>query len=93
MLVGLIIACIIEILFHSIFWAIFEFYFITGLWKSYRWITTRSRVWTIYYIPDVLRKQDILSFILGLFLWVPICIVHKGDPFRKYLIKVKEINI
>ena len=74
MVLGLLIGIISWFIFRKIIVSIIIFYFVTGLWKSFSWLSLRSTI-----LPPALKNKTIGSFILGVFLWPLYVIINWGD--------------
>jgi hypothetical protein len=72
MIIGLILAVISWFIFHKIIISIVTFYIVTGIWKSFTWLSLRS-----IELPPILKNKNIGSFILGIIIWPIISILNR----------------
>ncbi|MCL2832122.1 MAG: hypothetical protein FWD78_03035 [Treponema sp.] len=85
MVIAFVLAIISWLIFKEIWLSLFIFYLVTGIKKSRIWLVIPIR-----YLPPNLKKQDLTTFLYGIFFWPIILMVNQGDPSKEYFINVDK---
>jgi hypothetical protein len=87
MIISIILAIVSWFIFKKIWISIIVFYSIIGIKKSRLWLSIPVR-----YLPPSLKKQNMVSFLYGIFFWPIILIANGGDPTHEYFKNIDSGN-
>jgi hypothetical protein len=92
MICGLIGAIACWFVSKSIVATIFAFYLLTGIRKSCLWLGIPGNRRYVF-LPPMIEKLTICSFIIGLLFWPIVLIGCGGDPLHRYFKELERAGM